>query len=169
MFRQPRYAYAVMALLIVLPQALYVIGDYMAVGIRFPFFRWQESAYGTSIIPVTSEVAYLQSGIIGWTTLAGGYNRTALATVVWIAGLAVLIAAAAMVISWHLLGNSGHARYAGSLLIATGILFLLWGMVQYGPLLHGPTGYAIPVGVPVLWYCGWQFMKAAEAAGDQVA
>ena len=26
-------------------------------------------------------------------------------------------------------------------------------------LLGSPLGYAIPVGVPVLWYCGWQFMQ----------
>jgi len=155
-----------MALLLVLPQVPYVIGEFMAVGIRFPFFRWQESVYGTSYIPITREIEYLLSGVIKWTTPSGGINPTAMGTVVWIAGLVFLLAAVAMVISWHLLGKSGHARYAGPLLVITGVLFLAWGMVQYGPLLYGPSGYAIPVGVPILWYCGWQFMKAGKAAAE---
>ena len=161
MFGQPRFSYAIMALLLVLPQTLYVIGDYIATGIRFPFFRYQDSIYGTSLIPINREVVYITSGLVG--------PRTALATWVWIAGLFVLIAAAVLVISWHRFDNQDHARYVGPLLFATGILFLAWGMVQYGPLLHSSTGYAIPIGVPVLWYCGWQFMRAvkADATGEE--
>jgi hypothetical protein len=159
MFRQPRFSYAVMALLLVLPQSLFVIGNYMAWGIRFPFFRWQDSSYGSSLITLAREISYVLSGQVG--------GRTALATGIWLAGALILLAAAVLVISWHHLGNRDHARYIGPLILATGLLFLLWGMVQYGPLLSGSSGYAIPVGVPVLWYCGWQFLKAAKDGAEE--
>ena len=159
MFEKPGISYAVMALLLVLPQSIFVIGDYLAWGIRFPFFRWQDSSYGTSIIPLNREIMFVLNGQVG--------GRTAIATWIWLAGFLLLVAAAALVISWQFLGNRGHARYPGPLIVITGILFLAWGFVQYGPLLFGPGGYAIPVGVPVLWYCGWQFMLAGKAAAGE--
>lgn len=157
-FRQPRVSCAVMGLLLVLPQSLSVIGDYLAWGIRFPFLRYQDSVYGPGIIPLWREFQYIFTG------QAGG--RTAVATGLWLAGAVLLLAAAALVISWHYVGNEGHAKYIGPLLFAAGLLFLLRGIAQYGPLLSGPSGYEVPVGVPVPWYCGWQFMRAAKAVAE---
>jgi hypothetical protein len=156
MFEKPRISYPVMALLFVLPQSLYVIGDYIAWGVRFPLFRWQDSAYGTSLIPLTRELEYVVGGQLG--------GRTALATGIWLAGLLALVAASVLLISWHQLSNPGHARYIGPLLFVAGGLFLAWGMVQFGLLLSGISGYAVPIGVPILWYCGWQFMQDVKAA-----
>jgi hypothetical protein len=160
MFEKPRISYIVMVLLLFLPQSLYVIGDFAAVGIRFPFFRWQESSMGNSLIPLTKELGYVLDGVVG--------GRTAIATWIWLAGVILLVAAFALVISWHGFGNPGHARYIGPLLFITGGLFLVWGMVQFGLLLRGLSGYAIPVGVPILWYCGWQFMQDAKAVAAPV-
>lgn len=162
-----------MVLLFILPQSLYVIGDYMAWGIRFPLFRYQltfqsisEVGNGTagnvlvSIITVVRELQYISLGNVG-----GVLGKTALATYIWLAGLMVLFAAAALIISWHLLDNPYHAKFPGPLIIVAGVLFLVWAMVQYGPLFSGPSGYSIPIGVPILWYCGYQFMQAAKGEG----
>jgi len=172
MFERPRTSLPVLALLLLLPQSIYVIGDYLAIGIRFPFFRYQmalqgmgngtEAFWRVSVILVPRELEYLTSGIIRWQTSTGQFNPTAIATLVWLAGLAVLILAAALVVSWQLLGNDEQAPFPGPLLILTGFLFLVWAMVQYGPLFSGPGGYSIPVGVPLLWFCGYQFMQAAK-------
>lgn len=162
MFERPRISYIIMVLLFILPQSLYVFGDYMAVGIRFPLFRYQYSAYGTSFIPVNREVGYIAGGIIKWTTSTGTPNPTAIATWIWLSGLVVLFAAASLILSWHFLDNPDHARFPGPLIILTGVLFLIWAMVQYGPFFFGPSGYAVPVGVPILWYCGYQFMRDAK-------
>lgn len=162
MFERPRVSYLVMILLFILPQSMYVIGDYLAVGIRFPLFRYQESSYGTSIISVARELQYVIRGNVGGLT-----GRTALATYSWVAGLVALSAAAALIVSWHFLGNDNHARFPGPLLIITGVLFLIWAMVQYGPLFSGPSGYSVPAGVPILWYCGYQFIRAAKGRGEQ--
>jgi len=164
MFERPRISYIVMVLLLILPQSLYVIGDYLAVGIRFPFFRIQDSSYGSSSITVVQDVRYVIRGTVGG--LAG---RTALATYAWVAGLVVLVAAAILVLSWHLLENSDYARFPGPLIVLAGVFFLAWGMIQYGPLFSGVSGYAVPVGVPILWYCGYQFILAAKRVEAQPA
>jgi hypothetical protein len=166
MFERPRISYAIMVLLFILPQSLYVIGDYTAAGIRFPLFRYQDSSYGSSIIPINREVGYITSGIIKWTTSTGNYNPTAIATWIWLSGLVVLFAAAALIVSWHFLDNPDHARFPGPLIIITGVLFLVWAMVQYGPLFSGPSGFSVPVGVPILWYCGYQFIQVAKGKAE---
>jgi hypothetical protein len=170
MFDTPRRSLPLLALLFAMPQSIFVIGDYVAVGIRFSFFRFQmvfqsipqpDGSLSTvttpSIITVVRELQFIASGIVG-----SAFGRTAVATYVWLAGLIVLIAAAALVISWQVLDNPDHARYPGPLIIITGVLFLVWAMVQFGPFFSGPVGYSIPVGVPFLWYAGYQLMQAAN-------
>jgi len=161
MFEQPRVSYAVMALLFILPQSLYAFSGYIAWGIRFPLFRLQYSDYGSSVISLFQELQYVIRGTIG-----GLGSRTAIATYLWLAGAVLLFAAAALIVSWHLLDNTSHARFPGPLIIITGVLFLFWGMVQFGPLFSGPSGYSIPVGVPILWYCGYQFIQAAKGVRE---
>jgi MFS superfamily sulfate permease-like transporter len=100
-------------------------------------------------------------GVVG-----SAVGRTAIATYLWLAGVIILIAAAVLVISWQVLDNMGHARYPGPLIIVTGVIFLVWALVQFGPLFYGPLGYSIPVGVPFLWYSGYQFMQAAKKAEE---
>lgn len=173
MFDRPRTSLGILALLLLLPQSIYVIGDYLAIGVRFPFFRLQMAfqtvsgsgnSTGTDVtmstITVARECQYIFAGII-----RDFLGKTAIATYIWLAGLAVLILAAVLVASWQFLDNDGHARYPGPLILISGGLFLTWGMVQFGPLLFGPAGYSIPVGVPFLWYCGYRFMQ--EAKGEE--
>ncbi len=174
MFERPRISYAIMVLLFILPQSLYVIGDYMAVGIRFPLFRFQlvfqsisqpdgsiTTTITPSIITVVREIQFIPSGIVG-----SALGRTAVATYIWMAGLIVLLAAAALVISWQVLDNPDHDRYPGPLIILAGGLFIIWAVIQFGPLFSGPVGYSIPVGIPFLWYCGYQFIQAAKGKGE---
>jgi len=173
MLERPRGSLPILALLLLLPQSVYVIGNYLAIGIRFPFFRFQASSLsglnpGTmdlgrvSVITVVRELRYLTSGIIPWTTSSGRFNSTAIATLIWLAGLVLLVLSAGLVISWQVLGNHNQAKIPGPLIIVAGLLFLLWAITQYGLLFFGPSGYAIPVGVPVLWYCGYQFIQAGK-------
>jgi hypothetical protein len=170
MFDRPSRSLPLLALLFVMPQTLFVIGDYMAVGIRFPFFRFQlvfqsitqaDGSIATAITPsfitIIKELQFIPSGMVG-----SPLGRTAIATYVWFAGLIMLVAAAALVISWQVLENPGHSRYPGWLIILVGGLFILWAIIQFGPLFSGPVGYTIPVGIPFLLYSGYQFIQAAK-------
>jgi hypothetical protein len=174
MFDGRRTSLGILALLLVLPQSIYVIGDYLAVGIRFPLFRLQlgfqpvsgagnatAGAPVVNIITILRELQYIPMGVVG-----NVLGKTAVATYVWLVGLGMLIFADFLVISWQVLGNHEYARYPGPLILISGGLFLLWAIVQYGPFLLGPTGYSIPVGVPLLWYCGYQFLQAAKGKGE---
>ena len=174
MFDRPRTSLGILALLLLLPQTIYVIGDYLAVGIRFPFFRFQlasqsVSGYGNgtagnltvSTITIMRELQFISTGMVG-----KALGKTAIATYVWLAALGVLILAAVLVISWQFLENSGHARFPGPLILVAGGLFFVWGMVQYGPLLFSSSGYSIPVGLPVFLYIGYQFIQAAKEEGE---
>lgn len=170
MFDRPRTSLGILALLLLLPQSIYVIGDYLAFGIRFPFFRFQlafqsvsgpgDGAAGNltvSTITIMRELQFISMGFVGKVL-----GKTAIATYVWLAALGFLILAAVLVISWQFLDNREHAQYPGLLILVSGGLFLLWTMVQYGPLLFGPSGYSIPVGLPVFLYTGYQFIEAVK-------
>ncbi len=171
MFDSPRTSLGILALLLFLPQSVYVIGDYLATGIRFPFFKIQlvfqavngpgnTTAVNTIVQPVTifRELQYIPARMVG-----NVLGRTAVATYIWVAGLVILLLAAVFVFTWKVHDHDEHARYPGLLIIASGGLFLIWGMAQYGPLLFGPGGYSIPIGVPIFWYTGYQFIRAAQA------
>ena len=170
MFDRPSRSLPLLALLFIVPQSLFVIGDYIAVGIRFPFFRFQlvfqvitqpdgslTTAITPSIITVIKEMQFIPSGMVG-----SALGRTAVATYVWLAGLIVLLASAALVLSWQVLDNPDHNRYPGPLIFLAGGLFILWAIIQFGFFFSGPVGYSIPLGVPFLWYCGYQFIQAAK-------
>jgi len=171
MLDRPRTSLGILAILLFLPQSIYVIGDYLAIGIRFPFFKVQlvlqavngtgnTTAVNTIAQPITifREIQYITAGMVG--NILG---RTAVATYIWVAGLVILLLAAVLVFSWQVHDHDEHARYPGPLVIVSGGLFLLWGMVQYGPFLFGPDGYSIPIGVPLFWFIGYQFIRAAQA------
>jgi len=173
MLEKPRTSLPVLALLLLLPQSIYVIGDYLAVGIRFPFFRFQlafQSVSGpgngtaansaVSIITIIREIQYIPAGFVG-----SVLGKTAVATYVWLAALGILILAAVLVVSWQFLDNHEHARYLGPLILVSGALFLVWAIVQYGPLFFSTSGYSIPVGLPVTWYMGYLFIQAAKEQG----
>ena len=166
MFEKPRISYAILVLLFILPQSIFVIGDFMAWGIRFPLFRFQDSPLGSSVIPLNRELGYVTSGTIKWTGSYGGLNPTAVAPWIWLAGVLALVAAAGMILSWHLLDNPGYAVFAGPLVILSGVIFLVWAVVQTGSPFIGPSGYSIPVGIPFLWYCGYKFMRVAKSEGE---
>jgi hypothetical protein len=174
MFDRPRGSIPILVLLFLLPQSVFVIGDYLAVGLRFPLLRAQlvmqsvtlsggstETTIAPSIITVVRELQFVVQGIVG-----SPFGKTAIATYIWVAGLAVLIIAAVLVISWQVLGNPDHARYPGPLLFLGGALFIVWAIVQFGPLFYGPVGYSLPIGIPFLWYCAYQFTEAAKGKGE---
>jgi len=170
MFDRPSRSLPLLALLFIVPQSLFVIGDYIAVGLRFPLFRVQlvfqgitqpdgslTTAITPSIITIIKEIQFIPSGMVGPV-----FGRTAVATYVWLAGLIVLLAAAALVISWQVLDNPDHSRYPGPLIFLAGGLFLVWAVIQFGVFFSGPVGYSIPVGVPFLWYSGYQLIQATK-------
>jgi len=141
-----------------LPANIYAIGGAIGAGLRFPLFLYQDTTYGTSLIPVWREISYVASGTIG--------GRSALSILLWVLGTALLVAA---VVYFAARRHEGYESFRKplALLVAGGAAaYLLSCVAQYGPTLHGPAGLSVPVGVPLILAVAWYIAKVGDD-GDE--
>jgi len=149
--------------IILLPANIYVIADGIGAGLRFPLFLYQDTTYGASLIPVWREIAYVTSGTIG--------GRSAVSILIWVLGTALLgtalLVAAIAYFAVRREDDSETLRRPLALLVAGGAAaYLLSCVAQYGPTLHGPAGFAVPVGVPLILAVAWYIAKVGDD-GDE--
>ncbi|WP_165394776.1 hypothetical protein [Methanofollis fontis] len=141
---ESRYTPVLLLACLLAPVNIFVIGDFMGAGIRFPLVLYQHTIYGTSWIPIWQEVNYVATGLIG--------GRSGLAILVWaLATLLVLAAFAAWIARWP----EGERRGVALLLAGAGACSLLAAFAHYGPLLHGQAGFCVPVGLPIVIAVAW--------------
>ncbi|OPY40095.1 MAG: hypothetical protein A4E40_00906 [Methanoregulaceae archaeon PtaU1.Bin059] len=146
-FPDRRFLLIPLLLLFIIPLNIYVIGDWIGTGVQWALFRYQDTLYGTSFITPDREVWYLTSGLIT--------GKSAVSISLWVAGAVLLVIsciALAVMIAEEM---DEHFRIPGLMVIASSILLLLSCMTQYGPLLSGPAGFSVPVGIPLVWAVGW--------------
>ena len=149
-----KHTLALLAAVFLLPANIYVIGDGIGAGLRSPLFLYQDTTYGTSLIPVWREISYVTSGTIG--------GRSALSILLWVLGTTLLIAAI-VYFAVRREDDSETFRKPLALLVSGGaVAYLLSCVAQYGPTLHGPAGFAVPVGVPLILAVAGYIMKAEE-------
>ncbi|KDE54470.1 hypothetical protein [Methanoculleus sp. MH98A] len=142
------------AVLLLLPANIYAIGNGIGAGLRFPLFLYQDTAYGASLIPVWREISYVASGTIS--------GRSAVSILLWVLGTA-LLAAAIVYFAARRKDCYEAARKTLALLVAGGAAaYLLSCVAQYGPTLHGPAGFAVPVGVPLILAVAGYIMTVEE-------
>ena len=145
-------------LLCMIPVNIYIIGkDMIGAGIQFPFFRFQISYLGDSLVSIAQEISYVVQGVIT------GISRLSL--LLWILGSFFLF----LSVFFPLLKSQFIRKYdrnSGILILLSGILFLTSIFTQYGLYLYGPAGTAIPIGLPVLFVIGgWMYMDRAKGGG----
>ena len=128
---------------LILPLQCFVIGNDLAFGIQGSVFRYQMTADGNSLIPLTHEVAFVTQG-----TYAG---RTAFMVIFWTLGTVVLTLTTIGALFYRNRLPQKYVRYIVAGLAGAGILYLASCVAQYGLLLHGPAGVSIPLGVLVLF------------------
>ena len=149
---------ALLAAALLLPANIYAIGNAVGAGLRFPLFLYQDTTYGTSLIPVWREISYVASGTIG--------GRSARSILLWVLGTALLVAA---VVYFAARRHEGYESFRKplALLVAGGAAaYLLSCVAQYGPTLHGPAGLSVPVGVPLILAVAWYIAKVGDD-GDE--
>ncbi len=133
---------SLLLLAFLLPVNIYVIGDLLGAGIQCPLFRYQETYLGNNTITILRDLDYVTFGIIG--------GRSALSILLRVSGSALLIAAVIYLI-WRWREDYETFRRPLALLTAgAGVAYLLSCIAQYGPTLHGPSGFCVPVGVPLI-------------------
>jgi len=114
----------------------------MGLGIQGAVFRYQMTVQGNSLIPITSELSYVTSGIYS--------GKTALMVILWTLGSLVLAAITMLsLVYWNRLPHSRLKILLAGLVTAS-ILYLGSCVAQYGLFLSGPAGLSLPVGVLIL-------------------
>jgi hypothetical protein len=146
-----------------IPVNIYVIGNWMGAGVQFALFRVQW-ATRWSYISLFRDIQFVANG-----TLSG---KTAAGILFWAGSATVLAFAAFLYIFQKEIRVSGRDLYKASFYKAIGlsilgsaVLFLLSMVAQYGPLFHGPPGFVIPVGLPVMFYSGYYFYCLSSSSG----
>ncbi len=135
-------------LLFVIPLNIYVIGPWLACGVQWAFFKYQTYSMGDSLITIARELEFIFMGIYT--------GKTAFSVYLWVAGVAVLIVALLLLLVAFADKDKDHdPRFPGLLLVSGGFFFLASCIAQYGFFLDGPAGFAVPIGVPLVWVVGW--------------
>jgi hypothetical protein len=143
-------------LVFLIPINMYVIGDWLGTGVQWALFRYQQTYLGDSLILVTRYVTFVLNGTIS--------GRSAISLILWAVGVLLFIIATILVI----LANSGKdpslVKKASLITIAGGIIIAISIPVQYGILLTSQSGFAIPVGIPVILIIGgWMYSSMNDS------
>jgi len=140
---------------LILPANIYVIGkEGLGAGLQCSFFRYQQTYLGTSLITLVDDLGYVTSGTIG--------GRSALSILAWALGTALLLAAAGYLVYSRDEAITAIRRPLVLLTAGGAVAYLLSCVLQYGPLLHGPAGFAIPVGVPLIFAVAGYILKVED-------
>lgn len=146
-------------LLFIIPLNIYVIGDFLGSGIQTLFFRYHQTNVGNGFIFLHREIGFVLSG-----TLTG---KSVYASVVWCMGVALICIATLVLISAFVRKEPLFIRCSALLNAGGAVLFTIAVIIQYGILLNGPAGIALPFGIPViLGVAYWQYRWNPAAGTD---
>ncbi len=137
-------------LLFLVPVNIYVLGDWLAAGVQWILFRYQQSYLGNSLLLFTRDLYYIQEGILK--------GRSALASEIAVVAAFCMISAALLLFYAYAIESGAWVKTAAIVSMSGGCLYLVADMVQYGVFFQGPAGFTIPVGVPVILLTGgWMY------------
>ncbi|NYT04776.1 MAG: hypothetical protein GKC04_00165 [Methanomicrobiales archaeon] len=142
-------------LFFLLPVNVYSIGGGLGAGVQFPLFRVQETVLGTSTITIVQDVLYVVNGIVA--------GRTAVSVMLWMGALVFYAAATVLLFRRCPACLLRFTWCRPGRVLAAGTLLLLGStMMQYGPTFASAGGYAVPVGLPLLFYLALLFASEGE-------
>lgn len=144
-----RISLILQGLLLLIPLNIYMWGEWIIVDLQWALFRYQQSSYGNSLILGYKDINYI---FVGQTT--GLYNI--LATVFWTIGSILIIIGLLVIIKANLDKRSSVLKIASLFTITGGISFGLSALLRFF------GGFAIPVGVPIIFILGWWMYRINE-------
>lgn len=111
-------------------------------GIQGAVFRYQMTAYGTSLIPITYELQYVLMNL---------YNgNAAVSVVLWALGTLVLTSTTILAfIFWNCISYR-QLRFIVMGIASTCVLYLVSCIIHYGLFFSGPAGISLPLGIIIL-------------------
>ena len=129
-------------LIFFLPLNFYMWGDWVLVNAQWALFRYQQSVYGTSLIPGYKDIVYIY---LGQTT--GWYNIAA--ALFWASGAVILLIGLYYTVLGYFNEESCKIRTASYFTMTGGIFLCLSALSRFF------GGFAIPVGIPIILIIGW--------------
>ena len=141
-----------------IPINIYVIGDLLGTGVQWALFRYQQTYLGNSLILVTREITYVLNGTIN--------GKSAITLILWAIGALLFIIATILVILANTNKDSSLIKQASLITITGGIIIAISILVKYGILLNSQSGFAIPVGIPIILVIGWWMYSAMNDSDE---
>jgi hypothetical protein len=129
-------------------------GDWLLVNVQWALFRYQESVYGTSLIPGYKDINYIY---LDQTT--GLYNIAA--ALFWTIGAAILLIGLCTTIIAYKEEKSCKIKTASYFTVSGGIFLGISAVCRF----HG--GFAIPVGIPIILIIGWWMYHEMNEPDDR--
>lgn len=145
-------------LVFLIPINIYVIGDWLGTGLQWALFRYQQTYLGNSLILVIKDITYVFNGTIS--------GRSGISLIMWAIGVLLFIIATILVIFANIDEDSSLIRKASIFTITGGIIIAFSILVQYGLLLNSQSGFAIPVGIPIILIIGWWMYQGMYEPDD---
>jgi len=123
----------------ILPLQCFIIGNDIGMGIQGAVFRYQMTSQGNSLIPITTEVTYVTSGLYE--------GKTAISVIFWVLGTGILTVLTILsLVYWNGLSYQ-HIRFITLGMAGAAIFYIASCGSQYGVFLSGPAGRSLPIGV----------------------
>jgi hypothetical protein len=129
-------------LIFLIPLNLYMWGDWLLVNVQWAFFCFHHSELGNSLILGHKDILYIYSG-----QSTGIFNIAAAAF--WTTGTLLLVSGLIITIFAYSKQQSALLKKASFFIMGAGIILALSAVCRFN------GGFAIPVGVPVIFITGW--------------
>ena len=114
-----------------IPLNIFTFVGGMGYGIQLPFFRYQVTTLGNSVIPLARDLFYVTSGLISGKSIIFYLSPLFSTTILFIA---------------FLFAMANRTKISGFLTLASGFISLASSVVQYGITFHSTMGTCIPIG-----------------------
>lgn len=142
-----KHAVIFQCILFLIPVNIFLLGEGVAAGVQWVLFRYQQSYLGNSLIIFTKDLYYVNQEILtGKSAIA--------AEIAFIATIFIVLATILLVINWQK-ESPQWVKASAVMTMGSGCLYLVSDIFQYGFFFNGPSGFVIPIGVPVILGCGW--------------
>lgn len=153
-----KYFIAFLFVLFLVPLSIYRIGNNLGSGIQWALFHYQQTIFGNQVFTVINDLEYVFSGFVS--------GKSAISLLLWSSAAFILIVVLVILIIEFLRGTTTGFKGTALLVVLSGFLFLFSCMAQYGVTFHGPAGFCIPIGIPVVWGVGILMFRSCVSSGE---
>lgn len=140
-------------LIFLIPLNIYMWGDWLLVNVQWALFRYQQSPYGNSLILGYKDILYIYFG-----QNTGVYNIAAAS--LWTIGSIILLTGLCITVFAYKKERSSLIKTASYFTICGGIFLGLSALCRFY------SGFAIPVGVPIILIIGWWMYQGKYEIDD---